>query len=134
MRALAGRGRLDREMRYSRPYPDTWDSKMKPSCLALAILSFGLAGAANAAPRERAPEATRPVAASPCPPGFSVLQDNSTCVRISGRVRADTVIGSPRSRTSDSLQTRAGGRVQLDVRKQTEYGPFRAVIRAEGMR
>lgn len=112
----------------------TWALKMKPFCLALAILSLGLPGAVNAAPRERAPEPARPLAASPCPPGFSVLQDNSTCVRISGRVRADTIIGSPRSRASDSFQTRAGGRVQLDVRKQTEYGPFRAVIRAEGMR
>ena len=107
---------------------------MKPGCFAFAIIALSLTATAHAAPRERAPVPARPPAVSPCPPGFSVLQDNSTCVRISGRVRTDTVIGSSGTRASDSIQTRASGRVQLDVRRQTEYGPFRAVIRAEGVR
>jgi hypothetical protein len=67
-------------------------------------------------------------AASLCPPGFAMLQNSDTCVRVSGRVRADTILGSSRSRTSDSVTTQASGRVQMEVRKQTEYGPFRAVI------
>ncbi|MBL0405842.1 hypothetical protein JKG68_17925 [Microvirga aerilata] len=55
-------------------------------------------------------------------------------MRISGRVRADALAGSPRLRQSNKLQTQTSGRVQLDVRKQTEYGPLRAVIRVDGMR
>lgn len=95
---------------------------MQRPFLILAAAGLGLAGLAAS---------TFPAAA--CPPGFLALQGSDTCVRISGRVRADTVIGSSRSRGSDSVRTGAGGRIQLDLRKQTEYGPLRAVIRAEGM-
>ncbi|WP_165820070.1 porin [Microvirga sp. KLBC 81] len=72
------------------------------------------------------------LAASPCPPGFAQLQNSDTCVRISGRVRAETIVGSSRSRTSDSVTSHASGRVRMDVRKQTEYGPLRAVIGVDG--
>jgi hypothetical protein len=71
-------------------------------------------------------------AAAPCPPGFAALQNSDACVRVSGRVGADAVIGSPRIRASDVYETRVRGRVQLEVRKPTEFGPLRAVIRAEG--
>lgn len=73
-------------------------------------------------------------AASPCPPGFAQLQASDTCVRISGRVRADALAGSSRFRASDSVRMQAGARIQLDVRKQTEYGPFRAVIAVGDLR
>jgi hypothetical protein len=73
-------------------------------------------------------------AASPCPPGFAALQNSDTCVRVSGRVRADTIVGSSRTRASEGLSIQTSGRAQLDVRKQTEYGPLRAVIRVEGLR
>lgn len=82
----------------------------------VAFALFGLALASQAQ------------AASPCPPGFAMLQASDTCMRISGRVRADALAGSARLRASDTFQTQAGGRVQLDVRKQTEYGPLRAFI------
>lgn len=98
--------------------------------IVLSLASLALAGQAAAAPLERAPQAVPQ--ASSCPPGFSVLQDRTTCVRISGRVQADTLIGSAPTRGFSSVGTQARGRVQLDVRKQTEYGPLRAVIRAEG--
>jgi hypothetical protein len=55
-------------------------------------------------------------------------------VRISGRVRGETVFGSPRTRGSNAIGTHASGRIQLDIRKQTEYGPLRAVVRGEGFR
>lgn len=74
------------------------------------------------------------LAASPCPPGFAQLQSSDTCVRVSGRVRAETVIRSSRDRTADGVTNRAGGRVQMDVRRQTEYGPLRAVIAVGGLR
>jgi hypothetical protein len=72
--------------------------------------------------------------ASSCPPGFAALQGSVTCVRISGRVRGETTFGSPRIRESDALRSHVGGRIQLEIRKQTEYGPLRAVIRGEGLR
>ena len=88
--------------------------------LALVLSSLALTGQVQAA--------------SSCPPGFAMLQASDTCVRISGRVRAETALGTSRVRSSDSFETRATGRVQLDVRKQTEYGPFRAVVSVGNLR
>jgi len=106
---------------------------MKVRLAALALLNLAMAGPVEAAPpQERMREAAPRVAA--CPPGFAMLQNSDTCVRISGRVRAEGVIRSPRARSSNGFETDASGRVQLDVRKPTEYGPLRAVIRVEGRR
>jgi Porin subfamily len=91
-----------------------------------AILSLALADPAAAE--------SHPTPGSRCPPGFAALQNSDTCVRISGRVRADGVVGSPLRRSSDSFATHASGRVQLDVRTRTEYGPLRAVLRVENRR
>ncbi|WP_027317590.1 porin [Microvirga flocculans] len=93
---------------------------MKRSVFALIVSGLGLAGPAQAA--------------SPCPPGFAVLQASDTCVRVSGTVRADSLVTSSRMRAADNFSTHAGGRVQLDVRKQTEYGPLRAVIAVGNLR
>jgi hypothetical protein len=93
---------------------------MKPSSITLAVFGLALASQAQAA--------------SPCPPGFAMLQASDTCVRISGRVRADALAGSGRLRASDSPSMQSGGRVQIDVRKQTEYGPLRAVIAVGNLR
>ena len=73
-------------------------------------------------------------AASPCPPGFAQLQNSDTCVRIGGPVRAETIIGSSRTRKADKVTNPARGRGQMDVREENEYGPLRAFIRVEGMR
>ncbi|MCG7394552.1 porin [Microvirga sp. ACRRW] len=72
-------------------------------------------------------------AASSCPPGFAMLQSSDTCVRIGGRVRAETILRSTDSRKKDNFTNQASGRVQLDIRKQTEYGPARAFIRVQGL-
>lgn len=95
---------------------------MKRSSTALALIIIGLAPASQAQ------------AASLCPPGFAMLHTSDTCVRISGRVRADALAGSGRLRASDTFQTHSGARLQMDVRKQTEYGPFRAVIAVGNLR
>ncbi len=89
-------------------------------CFALALVLSGLAATAQAQ-------------AGSCPPGFAMLQASDTCVRISGRVRADALAGSSRSRSQASYGTQVSGRVRLDLRKQTEYGPFRAVISVGNM-
>lgn len=90
--------------------------------LVITLIGFSLALPAQAAPNPA------------CPPGFAALQNSDACVRVSGRVRSDTLIGSSRTRSVNGVETRTSGRIQLDVRKQTEYGPLRAVIRAEGVR
>ncbi|MBD2748695.1 hypothetical protein IC232_18535 [Microvirga sp. BT688] len=53
-------------------------------------------------------------------------------MRISGTVRADAVAGS--GRHGGSYRNQSGARVQIDVRKQTEYGPLRAVIAVGNLR
>ena len=93
---------------------------MKRLALTLILSSLSLTGQVQAA--------------SACPSGFAMLQASDTCVRISGRVRADSLVTSSRMRTADKYQTQAGGRVQLDIRKQTEYGPLRAVISVGNLR
>ncbi len=93
---------------------------MKRSSTALAALGFALASQAQAA--------------SPCPSGFAMLQASDTCVRISGTVRADALAGSGRQKGTGSYRTQSGARVQIDVRKQTEYGPLRAVIAIGNLR
>ena len=98
----------------------------------LAACSVLLIAPAHAAPLERARGAAP--RASACPPGFAALEGSDACVRISGRVQAETIFGSPRTRGSHAVGPRAGGRIQLEVRKQTEYGPLRAVVRGEGFR
>ncbi|MBJ6125509.1 hypothetical protein JAO75_08795 [Microvirga sp. BT325] len=60
-----------------------------------------------------------------------MLQSSDTCVRISGRVRSDTLTRSSGLRSSGRFETRTSGRIQLDVRKRTDYGPFRAVVRID---
>lgn len=87
---------------------------MKPFSTTLALIGLALASQAQAA--------------SPCPPGFAMLQASDTCVRISGTVRADAQVSSGRQAGSGSYRTQSGARLQMDVRKQTEYGPLRAVI------
>jgi hypothetical protein len=104
---------------------------MQRCLLAFGLVALAIVGPAGAAPRKGSQGAPK---VSSCPPGFAALQNSSTCVRISGRIRADSVIGSPRTRSQDAIETRTGGRVQLDVRTQTEYGPLRAVIRAGSRR
>lgn len=92
---------------------------MKHSSAILALVGLTLASQAQAA--------------SPCPPGFAMLQASGTCVRISGTVRADALAGSGLA-GSGSYRTQPGARLQIDVRKQTEYGPLRAVIAVGNLR
>lgn len=96
---------------------------MKPVALMILSAAFLTGGSAAEAAE----------AASPCPPGFAMLQDSVTCVRIGGRVRADTIVRLSRGRSSDTFTNQVTGRVQMDVRTQTEYGPARAFISVDGI-
>ncbi|MGE7413183.1 porin [Methylobacterium tarhaniae] len=80
-------------------------------------------------PIARAPEA--------CPhegPGFTRVVPGGPCMRISGRVRAEAGTPVP-ARPGAGLDGAArgvvsgSGRIAIDTRTQTDYGPARAYIR-----
>ncbi|MBB3020531.1 hypothetical protein FHR70_003617 [Microvirga lupini] len=93
---------------------------MKHLLIAVSLIGLALTGQA--------------LAGSPCPPGFAVLQASDTCVRISGSVRSDALAGSGLLNGSNSSRIQSGARLQIDVRKQTDYGPLRAVIAVGNLR
>ena len=97
---------------------------MKRSWVVLACMAPLLPHAATALPREaRPPQA---VTARGCLPGFIAVADTSTCLKISGWVRAEFVTGRA---WSASAGLRSEGRVGLDARTQTGYGQLRTVVR-----
>jgi hypothetical protein len=73
--------------------------------------------------------------------GFFYIPGTDTCLRISGRVRAEyryleprwTVPGNGRNATPNGSSTgvRARGRLNIDARTQTAYGTLRTFIRME---
>jgi porin-like protein len=63
--------------------------------------------------------------------GFFVLPGTDTCLRVSGRVRAEYRYAQPFSRTSDAVGFFVRGRIQLDARTSTAYGLLRSVVRME---
>jgi hypothetical protein len=66
-----------------------------------------------------------------CPehgPGFARIAGSDACVRISGRVRAEATTGTKRVSRDDIAGLGASGRVTLDARANTEFGPVRGVI------
>ncbi|MBM6595985.1 porin [Microvirga pudoricolor] len=63
--------------------------------------------------------------------GFFYIPGTDTCLRVSGRVRADYLFNSPLTRASDAVGFRARGRIQLDARTNTAYGLLRSVVRME---
>ncbi|CAH1650506.1 Porin [Hyphomicrobiales bacterium] len=62
--------------------------------------------------------------------GFFYIPGTDTCLRISGRVRAEYLVGE-RYGESDAYGTRARGRLNIDARTQTAYGTLRTFIRYE---
>ncbi|MGO4704402.1 porin [Microvirga sp. 2MCAF38] len=63
--------------------------------------------------------------------GFFYIPGTETCLRVSGRVRADYLFGQAFSRASDTVGFRTRGRIQLDARTATAYGLLRSVVRFE---
>ncbi len=58
-------------------------------------------------------------------PGFAALPGSGACVRVGGRVRAEAGTGL----RPEAGPIRASGRLSVDVRPQTDYGPARAFVR-----
>ena len=101
-------------------------------CLSLLAVLWAapLAAAEKAVPLEES--------ARPCPewgPGFVRMPGSSTCVRVTGRVRAEYGTASGRRVSRDSgISPGVAARLDLDTRSQTEFGPLRTVVRVKGVR
>jgi hypothetical protein len=100
--------------------------------MRLALVALTLVAAASPA------AATEPWAvpetARACPqhgPGFVQLPGSTTCVKIGGRVVAETTTGSRRIARDQIAGFGASGRVSLDARTETPYGPVRSYIRVK---
>jgi hypothetical protein len=63
--------------------------------------------------------------------GFFYIPNSDTCLRVSGRVRADYRYAQPFTRTQDAVGFFVRGRIQLDARTATAYGLLRSVVRME---
>lgn len=63
--------------------------------------------------------------------GFFFIPGTDTCLRVSGRVRAEYTVGERFSQAYDAYGTRARGRLNIDARTATAYGPLRTFFRYE---
>jgi hypothetical protein len=63
--------------------------------------------------------------------GFFYIPGTDTCLRVSGRVRAEYAYFEPDARTDDSIGFRGRGRINLDARTPTAYGLLRTYLRFE---
>src|SRR4051812_14660023 len=61
--------------------------------------------------------------------GFFYIPGTDTCLRVSGRVRAQYLFAQPLTRASDATGFYTRGRIQLDARTATAYGLLRSVVR-----
>ncbi|MGO4704319.1 porin [Microvirga sp. 2MCAF38] len=103
---------------------------MKMRLALPVLLLMAMSDTAGASPREAA---ALPVGiAHSCMPGFTSVPGTRTCLRVSGRIRSDVVMGGPSSRSHDNTRIASDGRLTFDARTQTEYGPLRVVIRVQG--
>jgi hypothetical protein len=63
--------------------------------------------------------------------GFFFIPGTETCLRLSGRVRAEYLVGETFSRNDDTYGFRARGRMNMDARTQTGFGTLRTFISFE---
>lgn len=63
--------------------------------------------------------------------GFFYIPGTDTCLRVSGRVRAEYQYIDPLTRASDAIGWRGRARLNFDARTQTSYGTLRAFFRYE---
>lgn len=88
-----------------------------------------LAGLAPANALERVP-VPDPVRA--CPrygPGFVEVPGTSTCMRVGGRVRSEYTTGTRQVSRDQIAGFGTSGRVSVDTRTDTAYGPLRSYVR-----
>ncbi|TXM72081.1 hypothetical protein FV218_13920 [Methylobacterium sp. WL69] len=89
-------------------------------------LGIGLAGPVSARDRAVAPAGE----VRPCPSqgaGFVRVPGTTTCLRLSGRVAAGLAAGPAAERRNPAPLSL--GRLSVDTRTTTDYGPVRAFVR-----
>jgi hypothetical protein len=67
-----------------------------------------------------------------CPrygPGFVEVPGSTTCMRIGGRVTSEYTTGTRRVSRDQIAGFGASGRVSVDTRTDTAYGPLRSYVR-----
>lgn len=97
----------------------------------VGLVAAAVAGGAVAAER-RTPTPAMVPSAPAClrhGPGFVEVPGTRTCIRIGGRVRAEAGGGTGRVSRDDIAAPRASGRVSVDTRTDTDYGPVRTFVR-----
>ncbi|UMY17968.1 porin [Methylobacterium organophilum] len=97
------------------------------SILALATLLLAM-GPAPARDRAPLPSETPMEACPEYGAGFGRIPGTSTCLRLSGRLAADAALGH----TSGSAARPLQGRVSVDARSSSDYGPVRSFVRIGG--
>lgn len=107
---------------------------VKSLLLGSAAGLFAVAGAqaADLPVRKAAPVAVEYVrVCSAYGAGFFFIPGTETCLRISGRVRAEVRYEETELRSDNAIGWRARGRLNLDARTATAYGTLRTFIRFE---
>ncbi|KQU51661.1 hypothetical protein ASG72_09045 [Bosea sp. Leaf344] len=66
--------------------------------------------------------------------GFFYIPGTQTCLRVSGRLRAEGLYLQPVKKNDDVTGLRAYGRVNVDARTATAYGTLRTFIRYDAIR
>ncbi len=61
--------------------------------------------------------------------GFFYVPGSDTCLKVSGRVRADYIYDEPLARSSNTVAFRGRGYIALDSYTATDWGPVRATTR-----
>lgn len=103
--------------------------------LAATLVFVAAVGSGPAAlAQEPAPRWELPPATRACPqhgPGFVGVPGSNTCVRIGGRVVAETTVGARRVARDQIAGFGASGSVSLDARTRTEFGTVRTFVRVK---
>lgn len=97
---------------------------------ASALIAAGSAGAADLPSRKAAPAEYVRVC-NTYGAGFFYIPGTDTCLRVSGRVRAEGVYDQVLKKDADATGFRARGRLNIDARTATAYGTLRTYIRYE---
>ncbi|MCZ8101318.1 MAG: porin [Burkholderiales bacterium] len=98
---------------------------------AAAAAALAVAGSATAAdlPSRKAAPVEYVRACAQFGTGFFFIPGSDTCLRFSGRVRADYIYAEPFARSTNALTFRSRGYIGLDSFTATDWGPVRATTR-----
>ena len=94
-----------------------------------ALVASGTVGFAADLPSKKAAPVEYVRVCSQFGAGFFYIPGSDTCLKVSGRVRADYVYAEPFSRDTNATTTRARGYLALDSFTATDWGPVRATTR-----